>query len=326
LGHVEDHKRRVTDSSAAYPIYDEIPRRPVRPRSRGFVLQRSSRAVYLLGAAIAGAAAAYMAFEAQWIHCRQVDLFVPGLPRVWAGVTILHLSDVHAGHFATNNCSLRKAVDWAAPLAPDLVFLTGDILGEQNSSRRCLDLLARLRPRLGAFAVTGNHDYGISKNPLAEAIYTEDLWAEAGITLLQDRCVVLPATARETPSGAPDSERSALAICGADYLSAGFPLLTDPLLSIPNGPFPILLVHQPPFSDSPLCGCFNLAFAGHTHGGQMRIPGRRRLVAFNQEKNMPLDGVHRWGDGLLIVSRGVGTSFVPFRLLTRPEATLWRLV
>ena len=256
------------------------------------------------------AAASYMAFEAQWPRCRQAELAVPRLPSPWSGVTVLHLSDVHAGLFVTNDLSLEKVVAWAAPLAPDLVFLTGDMLGDRRRSARCLELLARLRPPLGMFAVTGNHEYGLGKGPLAKARDVRDLWSEAGAVLLSDRCAALP------PRGG-----AGLVVCGADYLTAGFGLL-----EIASDAFPILLVHKPPPPDSPLAAVFPLAFAGHTHGGQLRLPGPSGLTPVVKQHGEYPAGVYQWGEGRLVVSRGVGTSFLPFRLLTRPEATLWRLV
>ena len=278
-------------------------------------------------AAAVGAAASYMAFEAQWPRCRRLDLAVPGLPAAWSGVTVLHLSDVHAGLFATNELSLEKVLDWALPLRPDLVFLTGDMLGDRRRSVRCLELLARLRPPLGMFAVAGNHEYGLGKGPLARARDVHDLWIEAGAMLLSDCCAALP------PRGGVR-----LVLCGADYLTAGFGLrelaavrvtgsaYTGPSLLGDVDIFPILLIHQPPPRDSPLAALFPLAFAGHTHGGQLRLPGPSGLTPLLGSDSEHLAGVHRWGEGRLVVSRGVGTSFLPFRLLTRPEATLWRLV
>jgi len=278
-------------------------------------------------AAAGAAAAAYMAFEAQWVRCRRADLPVPGLPTPWSGLTVLHLSDVHAGLFPTNERSLGKVVRWAGSLAPDLVFLTGDVLGDPRQSRTCLELLSRLRPPLGTFAVTGNHEYGLGKGPLAHARDTTALWRETGVTLLSDQCVALP-----------PREGTSLVLCGADYATGGFALLSadaapgvptaDAALGAPapTHTFPILLIHEPPPSDSPLARRFTLAFAGHTHGGQLRVPSRSGLTPVHRESDEYLAGVYGWGSGLLVVSRGIGTSFLPFRLLTRPEATLWRLV
>ncbi len=305
-------------------------------------------------AASAAAAAAYMLYEAQAVECRTADLPVPGLPPAWRGTAVLHLADVHAGLFPTNERSLAKAVIWAEQQEIDLVFLTGDILGDPGRSRPCLRLLARLRPRLGMFAVTGNHEYGLGKGPLAKARDSSALWEEAGVVLLKDSCHRLPVRAGST-----------LVICGADYLTGGFGLLssTDSVASCdfsaascdfsadrsPGGAsgqvpsresgalFPILLIHEPPPADSPLACRFPLAFAGHTHGGQLRVPTRRGLRPLYDDASptgLPLTpaqagaqaGVCSWGSGSLVISRGLGTSFLPFRLLTRPEATLWRLV
>ena len=261
-----------------------------------------------------------MLFEAQWVECRQADLEVPGLPAPWSGLTILHLADIHAGAFYVNELSLAKVVDWAEPLIPDLVVLTGDNLGEPGRAARSLELLSRLRPPLGMFAVTGNHEYGLSKGPLARPRDTRSIWTEAGITLLDDACVPLP-----------PRDGTHVVLCGADYVTGGFRLASeaapDPIdAAETEGRFRILLAHEPPETDSPLFGRFPLAFAGHTHGGQLRMLTPFGMRVVSGEEHGFLLGVHAWGDGLLVVTRGVGTSFLPFRLLTRPEATLWRLV
>jgi predicted MPP superfamily phosphohydrolase len=275
----------------------------------------------LSGVAVAGAVStAYMAFEAQWVRCRETELPVPGLPLPWSGTTILHVSDVHAGAFPTNERSLAKVVRWAEPLDPDLVFLTGDILGDPGRSEACLELLSRLHPPLGMFAVTGNHEYGLSKGPLARARDTSGLWTKAGVSLLSDSCVALP-----------PREGAQIILCGADYASGGFGLLDGGAIAQatgadPGSAFPILLIHEPPASDSHLGNLFPLAFAGHTHGGQLRVPAPSGLTPLHNEHQEFLAGIFAWGAGLLVVSRGIGTSFLPFRLMTRPEATLWRLV
>jgi len=261
-----------------------------------------------------------MVFEAQWVRCRVVDLALPGLPAECRGLSILHVSDAHIGFFPTNDRALRKAVDWAVSLDLDLVFVTGDMLGQRRGSRRCLDLLARLDPRWGAFAVTGNHEYGLGKGPLARRRNTSDLWASAGITLLKDSCREL------TPC--PGVR---VTVCGADHITGGRTLVDSEATaafhnSADSGHLAILLVHEPPPPDSPLAPLFDLVFAGHTHGGQIRIPSRRGLRPVDRGRDDRLSGVHGWGRGRLIVSQGLGTSFLPFRFLTRPEATVWRLV
>jgi predicted MPP superfamily phosphohydrolase len=280
--------------------------------SRPGALPRALRSAATLGLA----AATYMVFEAQWIECREADLKVDALPTQWKGLRVLHLSDVHAGLFFTNELSLRKAVRWASLRSPDLVLLTGDILGDVRRSSPCLELLSQLRPHLGTYAVTGNHEYGIGKDPLARPRDTTRLWEEAGITLLRDRCVSLP-----------PRKGSSVILCGADYVTGGHTLTRgNPRRIGSNQDFPVLLTHEPPGPESPLARLFSLAFAGHTHGGQLRFPARTGLEPIHKEGGQYLQGVEVWGAGRIVVSRGVGTSFLPFRLLARPEATLWRLV
>ena len=134
--------------------------RTARPRGR------SAARAAALAAVVAGAlGTAYMLFESQWLRCSTRPLPVLGLTDSLEGLTILHLSDVHAGQPGFNLRTLEKAVEWAADSRPDLIVLTGDILGSRWGRERCLSLLGRLQAPLGVFAVRGNHEYGMSKNP-----------------------------------------------------------------------------------------------------------------------------------------------------------------
>lgn len=264
-------------------------------------------------AGLGALATAYMVFESQWLRKRDRALSLPGLPRALQGLSILHLSDVHAGQPGLNLWTLGRAVSWAEGERPDVVVLTGDILGAGRGSERCLELLARLRPPLGMYAVTGNHEYGLSKNPFAHRAAAIP-WEQAGITLLSDRCVTLDTTR--------NGETASLVMCGADYLTGGQALVDG---GAGQEGLQMLLIHRPPVPADPLGRRFRLALSGHTHGGQIRLPGPRGPVAAHREKMPYMEGVHRWGQGYLGISRGIGTTFLPFRLLTRPEVILYRL-
>jgi predicted MPP superfamily phosphohydrolase len=191
------------------------------------------------------------------------------------------------------------------------VFLTGDILGGGRGSRRCVELLASVRPRLGSYAVAGNHEYGLSKNPFAHRPQLP-AWEEAGVRFLKDECEVVSLPASQTR----------VALCGADYVTGGHPLLRRPNV---EADFHILLIHRPPEPDDPLAERFSLAFAGHTHGGQIRLPGPRGWFTPHRVESTFVEGVHSWGRGQLAVSRGLGTTFLPLRLFARPEAVVYRL-
>ena len=274
-------------------------------------------------AAAGVAAAAYMAFEAQWLRRGRRPLVIPGLAAAFEGLTVLHLSDVHAGQPGLNLHTLRKAVEWGVSIEPDLVVLTGDILGGVRGRRQCLELLSLLRPRLGSYAVTGNHEHGLSKNPLAHRPGGLD-WSAAGVTVLEDRCVALePATGPLPPGETTDTgiPGARVILCGADYLTGGYDFRGP---SPREGDLRVLLIHRPPMPDDPLLKRFDLAFAGHTHGGQIRLPGPHGKFALHRERLPYVEGIHRCGDTLLAISPGIGTTFLPFRLLTRPEVTLYR--
>jgi predicted MPP superfamily phosphohydrolase len=273
--------------------------------------RRGAKRLFGLGMAAGFSAAAYMTFEAQWLAMRETTLDIPGLPADLEGLSILHLSDVHAGQPGLNLWTLSHAVSWARARDPDLVVLTGDIVGAGHGARRCVEILSQLRPRLGMFAVSGNHEYGLSKNPFAHRPQIPE-WADSGIRMLRDECVAVT----------PQAGGARLVVCGADYLTGGHRMRGD----LPaDGDVSLLLIHRPPVPGDGLEGRYTMAFAGHTHGGQIRVPTPWGKVRVHREKLPVVDGIHRWGDGWLAVSAGIGTTFLPFRLATRPEVLLHRL-
>lgn len=292
----------------------------LRPRcgrsveGRGGIFRKARR--WARVALFAGVGAVgYMLFESQWLRGKEAALPVDGLPEELEGLRILHISDVHAGQLGMNLRTLRKAVDWAEQRHLDFVVLTGDILGGRLGQSRCLDILSRLKAPLGVFAVLGNHEYGLSKNPLTNAPGPIP-WERAGVTLLRDTCVPIV-----WPAGDPRAA-ARVTVCGADYITGGHPLL-DGIAS--DADLAVLLTHLPPDPADPLAEKFQLAFAGHTHGGQIRLPTPWGLRSLHSEGLPYIEGVHRWGRGLLVISAGIGTTFLPFRLFTRPQVVLYRL-
>lgn len=285
---------------------------------------RRLKKLLALGALFPAVASGYMLFESQWLRCREERLAVPGLPGILKGKKVLHLSDVHAGQPGLNVRTLRKAVEWASAQEPDMVVLTGDILGTGRSSDRSLELLAGLEAPLGKFAVAGNHEYGLSKNPFAHTPRVHH-WEEAGIEILEDRCVRVRVEADRGGAGpgAEGAGEGIFAVCGADYLTGGYGLEG----AVPaDCDFAVLLVHRPPAEGDEPTGRFPLVFAGHTHGGQIRLPALKGMVALYREGVPYLSGVHSWRGGVVAVSVGIGTTFLPFRLFTRPEVTIYELV
>jgi uncharacterized protein len=259
-------------------------------------------------AAAAASAAAWGLFESQWVRTGHAGV-APDAPEAVRGLTILHLSDLHAGTPSLGLVALRRAIDFGVGCRPDLVAITGDILSHPRARDEVVAQVGRLRPPLGTFAVLGNHDIGASNDPFSRGALIDD-WDGAPVTLLRDSSAVVAG--------------GALEVAGLDPASwlAG---TADPaaLFTVP-GAFRLLLCHFPEAAEELGSGAADLVLCGHLHGGQICLPtpwGKLRLA----------HGVHRYREGVypgtptVVVSRGLGTTLIPVRLGARPEVTLLRL-
>jgi hypothetical protein len=246
-----------------------------------------------------GAAAAlglgWALFEAQWVELNEIEVPLERLPRELDGLTILHLSDFHLGTFSLNGRTLERAVSWAEEDAIDLVLLTGDLLSREHAEVRLRRAVARLRAEHGIYAVLGNHD-------------VERARAALGRSLLEDSSVVFDVGGKRVQVAGGDPR--------AGWGQRGLERLADP-----EADLRILLFHFPDVTQWLPAGAYDLILAGHLHGGQICVPtpgGKLRLEHLRAEH---WEGLHRTPAGALHISRGLGTSFVPFRFLARPEAT-----
>jgi len=236
----------------------------------------------------------------------EADVAIPGLPAAFDGTSLLFISDVHAGPFVSKG-ALVEAFARLATLRPDVVIHGGD-LATSNVAEAAVhqEALTALRAPLGVFAVYGNHDH-----------YTRDL---AGVAALYERSGVRVLNNTAVPL---DKGSAQLALAGIDDWNFGRPRLDEALAEarrlVPDGPI-ILVSHNPDaFFEAARRGVA-LTLAGHTHGGQVRIPGRPVLVRMSRYR---LDEGRYERDGSqIIVSRGLGVSGIPLRLFCPPEALL----
>jgi predicted MPP superfamily phosphohydrolase len=166
--------------------------------------------------------------------------------------------------------------------------------------------LVRILPR-PAFAVLGNHDIALSRDPQARR---SDLTELEPATLLRDEGRLLEFRGRS------------VWIAGADpHLIVRSRPRLDPNRLVHEADFSILLCHYPRVLDQLEPGRFDLVLAGHMHDGQIALPfpgGKVRFAHPNARFNA---GIYRSGAATMHVSAGLGTTFVPFRFAARPEAT-----
>jgi hypothetical protein len=255
----------------------------------------------------AAAGLGWSLFEAQWVELKEVEVPLGRLPEELDGLTIVHLSDFHLGTVSFNGRTLDRAVRWAAESPCDLVVLTGDLLSRQRGDVHLRRAISALRPRHGVYAVLGNHDVAVTRDPFSTVTDASGLAAE-GAVLLDDDSVRLEVAGRtvQIAGGHPN----------IDWKKQRLERLADP-----DADLRILLFHYPDIVHYLPPGAFDLVLAGHLHGGQICVPTPRGKVRLEHLRAPHWEGVHPTPAGTLHVSRGLGTSFVPFRFLARPEAT-----
>lgn len=218
---------------------------------------------------------------------------------------IAFASDFHAGA-TTDERVLRAACEAIDALEPDVLLLGGDFVSVRANDIHVLaPLLATISAPLGKFGVFGNHDLRANRPVVADAL------RQAGVRILVNETVQLPA---------PHDD---VTIIGFD----------DPIRGAPNGELlagvdgvRVLLMHAPDGLLAAGDATFDLALCGHTHGGQVVMPGGAILYLPHGELSRSYPGgSYRVGGGerrTLIVSRGVGCSTIPVRLLCGAEVHL----
>lgn len=258
-------------------------------------------------AVVAAAGLAWALYEAQWVELLERDAGVHNLPPELDGLRILHVSDFHLGTISLNGRALGKAVDWAAGRELDLVAVTGDLVSRRRGVRTLVSELGRLRPRHGTYAVLGNHDVASTRDPFSRPA---DLSGLESAVLLEHESVVL------------DVGGSKVQVAGGDPRRHREP---HGLLADPEADLRLLLVHFPDPAQTLAPGRFQVILAGHLHGGQICVPTPGGKVRLEHLRARYWEGLFELPQGTLHVSRGLGTSFVPFRFLARPEATILTL-
>jgi predicted MPP superfamily phosphohydrolase len=256
-----------------------------------------------LGGAAAAAGLAWGHFEAGWVKLEALRCPLPGLPPELEGLRIAHLSDLHLGVPSRGFTAVERAVDWVEQRQPDLTLISGDLLSRRAGEPRLRALLARLP---NCFAVLGNHDFASTRDPFSQPASVADL---EPATLLGDDARTIELRGRHVQ------------IAGVDPRTFRWRRSHPERLVDESADLRILLCHFPDVIDRLPAGAFDLVLAGHLHAGQICLPwpgGRLRLAHIRWRY---IRGLYRRPTGTLHLSAGLGTTFVPFRFLARPEAT-----
>jgi predicted MPP superfamily phosphohydrolase len=234
------------------------------------------------------------------VRLRRRVVRVEGLPPALDGYRIGHLSDVHCGP----HTPARRVARWVRRLNAqqlDLVAVTGDLIthGEEYVGP-VSQALGGLEARDGVFACMGNHDYFTDGERFVREL------RGAGLKVLRNEGVVLER------SGAP------LYLAGADDTWTDRDDVAAALAARPRGAPAVLLAHDPDLFPEAAARGVDLTLSGHTHGGQLGVPGVGRLSLARLVTPFAA-GLYRRGRSWLYVSRGAGTTGPPVRLGAPPE-------
>lgn len=278
--------------------------RPAAPVTRRAFLRRVGCAA---AAALIPACGGYSLLEARWLRIYRSEVPLRGLPPAFDGLRICQLTDIHHGPYLALE-RVQQAVAVANGLSPHLTALTGDYVHRRpDYITPCFEALAGLRAPLGIYGVLGNHDHWEDEH------LTRQEMAGAGIVEL-------------TNAGAPLQRGGQwLWIAGVGDLWEDEQLPERALQGVPADGAAILLSHNPDYNEQLQDRRVKLMLAGHTHGGQVRLP------LFGPPL-LPSKFGHKYAAGLVedgwkrvYVSRGVGTVTPPVRFACRPEVTLLTL-
>jgi uncharacterized protein len=328
------HAVELVWRGAARRVRQSVKQRAVAKDSGGKVgveilADPGRRHFFKTATAVAGAApflGAVYGFAAERLNyqVRRVEIPLANLPDALDGMKIAQLSDIHLSGYISRE-DVRRAVDMANDLAPDLSVVTGDFITSAGDPlAECIEEIRRLSASLGVYGCNGNHEIYAKAEDAAERLFTQ-----AGMKLLRGENAQIGFRGAQLNLIGVDYQRERgpggkriLALAGADKLVRP---------DLPN----ILLSHNPnSFNRAAELG-IELSLAGHTHGGQVQVeildhrlsPARfitdyiaglysRPLGTARNPLEAPVNRSQ------LYVNRGLGTVGAPVRLGVPPEITL----
>lgn len=237
-----------------------------------------------------------------------VKVTIPGLDPKFNGYRIVHISDIHVGQWISKK-RIEGVVNLVNQQKPDLVAITGDSVSyvADEPVMEMLRSLKKLKPTDATVSVLGNHDHLIGAEKILEVMDDNNI-----VNLNNDVYTLKRGDAM-------------LHIAGVDSVTLNQQDLGLVLEKLPTEGPAILLVHEPDFADtSAATGRFSLQLSGHSHGGQMVIPGIGTPFKGHNSKKYPI-GMYRVGNMLQYTNRGLGTNVFWLRINCPPEITVFKL-
>ena len=255
------------------------------------------------------------AVEPYAVETVRFDLFAPRLPDAFDGYTVYQISDLHMKQMGRRERLLETLLTALPPA--DLIAVTGDMVHTPDGIGPFLTLAKSFQSKDGVYAVFGNSEH---KNGIRPFAFSQTL-AENAITPLMNRHVLL---------SRGDAQ---IVLAGVDDPVSDKDDVSQSLAGAPEDLFTLMLMHSPDSVAEAVLRGVDVVLSGHTHGGQIRLPfygapythsllGRRMSDGYYSRGRLRGAVGIRPGRTQLYVTRGLGTSGLSLRFLTRPELTI----
>lgn len=252
------------------------------------VSRRSKKVVFILIGLIGFGLYSFF-IEPNWIQVTHIAIKGP----VKTPIRIALLSDIHTKGWGARE---EKLISLLEQEKPDLIVIAGDSITDKTSYKEVKDVLSKLRAPFGVVLVRGNWEHW---KPFADEL---DAYKLSGVTFLNN---------------SSKQVRDDFWVIGVDDSYAGNPKLNEAVGGVPENVFRLGLFHAPEFYDVSSKE-FTLALAGHTHGGQVRVPFWGPLYLPPHSGNYDI-GLYEKEISKMYVGRGIGTSILNVRFNCRPE-------
>ena len=267
-----------------------------------------SRRQFLKGAIAMGAAglvADGVLLEPRHVVVERKTIAINGLPDAFDGFRICQITDVHHGPF-TGLGFIKKVVEKVNSLNPGLVVLTGDYV--DHSSKYivpAVSALCRLKSSNGVLSVLGNHDHWMDAN------LTQEVFNRYNVPVITNSHKLI------------EIKDKAICVAGVGDLMEDSQDLKAAFYGVPADIPRILLSHNPDYAESmPASERVDLVLAGHTHGGQVRMPFSIAPITMSMYGQKYAGGLVRSASRQVYVSRGIGVVGIPVRFNCPPEITI----
>ena len=267
--------------------------------------------------------------EPKFIDVEEETAIIPNLPPAWEGKRIGQVSDFQVGMRYDNTGTMRDSIKKLVEDKPAAVLITGDFIYHSlpNASEELSKVTQAIQPLIKAniptYAVLGNHDY--SHKPALPELgeQVKNTLEGIGVKVLQNQAVNID-------SPAVQGSNQPLYLVGLGAYIAKNSDVKKALAELPDNSPRVVMMHNPASFAAFPPQTAPLAVAGHTHGGQIRLPYTPQWSYLSLIKGEEVYGdawIKNYGEAgnNLYVNRGIGFSDVPIRINCAPEVTLFTL-